>query len=150
MAQMSLDRLEQGGQDPASLRGPAGAGGSRTDSPYDPYGPYSGASPVDQALNEAGQELGRAVLGAAFKLAGRAMRARMEQKLGQRDPAIAEQARARLREQIAIAQRHPDLRACLDENVIFLAGGRQVLPMPDLNSITVNQADLLVEQLRHG
>jgi hypothetical protein len=53
-----------------------------------------------------------------------------------------------LREQVAIAERHPDVRACLTDNVIFLAGGDRVLPMPRLDTLTAEQADALVAQLR--
>jgi hypothetical protein len=55
-----------------------------------------------------------------------------------------------LREQIAIAERHPDLRACLNDQVIFLAGGSRALPMPDLASVTREQADAMVASLRDG
>jgi hypothetical protein len=55
-----------------------------------------------------------------------------------------------LRTQIAIAERHPDLRACLTDQVIFLDGGSRTLPMPKLNTITVEQADAMVAQLRNG
>jgi hypothetical protein len=56
-----------------------------------------------------------------------------------------------LREQIAIAERYPDLRACLTDNVIFLAGGSRVLPMSSLRrGLTLEQADAAVAQLRNG
>jgi Flp pilus assembly secretin CpaC len=55
-----------------------------------------------------------------------------------------------LREQIAIAQQHPDVRACMTDSVIFLAGGTRVLPMPNLGTLTAQQADMLVAQLRQG
>ncbi len=56
-----------------------------------------------------------------------------------------------LRTQIAIAERHPDLRACLTDQVIFLAGGSRVLPMPSIGgSLTVEQSDALVARLRGG
>ena len=56
-----------------------------------------------------------------------------------------------LREQIAIAERHPDLRACLTDQVVFLAGGSRVLPMAGLiGKLTVEQSDALVAQLRDG
>jgi len=62
---------------------------------------------------------------------------------------MASRQDAMLREQIAIAERHPDLRACLTDKVVFLAGGNRVLPMPSLGgSFTVEQADALVARLR--
>jgi len=65
-------------------------------------------------------------------------------------PALAARAEATAREQIAVAEKHPGIRACLDDGVIFLAGGSRVLPMPDLSAITVAQADALVAQLAAG
>jgi hypothetical protein len=55
-----------------------------------------------------------------------------------------------LQTQIEIAQRHPDLCACETDRVIFLAGGSRVLPMPNLMTVTVEQADQMVAQLRDG
>ncbi len=63
-------------------------------------------------------------------------------------PALAARGEERLRTQIAIAERHPDICACLDDHVVFLAGGQSVLPMPDLNTLTVDQADSMVATLR--
>lgn len=65
-------------------------------------------------------------------------------------PAVAASRDTILRTQIEIAQRHPDLCACTTDNVIFLAGGSRVLPMPNLMAVTVEQADHLVAQLRTG
>ena len=63
-------------------------------------------------------------------------------------PAMAARQEAMLREQIAIAERHPDLRACLTDQVIFLAGGSRVLPMSSLSrGLTLEQADAMVAQL---
>jgi hypothetical protein len=95
---------------------------------------------------------------AATRFAGRAISRRLKRAIDERVvPAMAarQEAMARqvgmLREQIAIAERHPDLRACLSDKVIFLAGGRRVLPMPtDLRGLTMAQADAIVAQLRNG
>jgi hypothetical protein len=66
-------------------------------------------------------------------------------------PIMAAKQEAMLREQIAIAERHPDLRACLTDQVIFLAGGSRVLPMAGvIRRLTVEQSDALVAQLRDG
>jgi len=65
-------------------------------------------------------------------------------------PAMAARQEAVLREQIAIAERHPDLRACLTDQVVFLAGGSRVMPMPNLANVTLEQADVLVARLRDG
>ena len=76
---------------------------------------------------------------------------RMQQNYASRvPPALAARAQERLRAQIAIAERHPDICACLQDGVVFLAGGRSVLPMPDLNTLTVEQADAMVATLRQS
>ena len=89
---------------------------------------------------------------AATNFIGRAIGRRVKRAYEERVvPAMAAKQEAMLREQIAIAERHPDLRACLNDNVIFLAGGSRVLPMSSLSrGITVEQADAMVAQLRHG
>jgi hypothetical protein len=64
---------------------------------------------------------------------------------------VAARRETMLREQITIAERHPDLRACLTDKVIFLAGGSRVLPMPSvIGTLTTQPADALVAQLREG
>ena len=91
------------------------------------------------------------MLGAAGRLIGRAVTRRAQRTVSERAlPAVAARGEAMLREQIAIADKYPGLRACLDDGVIFLAGGSRVLPMPDLSGITVAQADALVAQLAAG
>jgi hypothetical protein len=67
-------------------------------------------------------------------------------------PTLAANAEARLREQVAIAEQHPDLRACITDQVIFLAGGSQVEPLSSVNlgTVTLAQADALVARLRGG
>ena len=95
---------------------------------------------------------------AATKFVGRAISRRLKRALDERvGPATAarQEVMARqesmLREQIAIAERYPDLRACLSDQVVFLAGGRRMLPMPrDLSGLTMAQADAIVAQLRTG
>jgi len=95
---------------------------------------------------------------AATKFVGRAISRRLKRAMDERvGPATAarQEVMARqesmLREQIAIAERYPDLRACLSDQVVFLAGGRRMLPMPrDLSGLTMAQADAIVAQLRAG
>jgi hypothetical protein len=91
-------------------------------------------------------------MGAAAKFVGRAIGRRVKRAYDERlAPAMAARQEAMLREQIAIAERHPDLRACLTDQVIFLAGGSRVLPMPNLaGGITLEQADAMVATLRAG
>jgi hypothetical protein len=93
-----------------------------------------------------------AVLGAATKAIGRAIGRRMRQAYNERVvPAMAARQEALLRERMAIAQRHPDLCACLNDQVIFLAGGTRALPLASALAVrTVEQSDALVAQLRGG
>jgi len=92
------------------------------------------------------------VMDAATKFIGGAIGRRVKRAYEDRVvPAVAAKQEAMLREQIAIAERHPDLRACLTDNVIFLAGGSRVLPMSSLSrGLTLEQADAAVAQLRNG
>lgn len=98
------------------------------------------------------------VMDAATKFVGRAFSRRLKRAIDERvAPAMAarQEAMARqegmLREQIAIAERYPDLRACLADKLVFLAGGRRTVPMPrDLSGITMAHADAIVAQLRNG
>jgi hypothetical protein len=64
-------------------------------------------------------------------------------------PAMAQRQNL-LREQIPIAQQHPDIRACMIDHIVFLAGGSRALPIPNLGTLTMQQADALVAQLRQG
>ena len=98
-------------------------------------------------------------MGAAAKFVGGAISRRMKRAyeervvpaMAARQEAMAGHKEAMLREQIAIAERHPDLRACLNDQVIFLAGGSRVLPLSSVTGgITIEQADALVAQLRNG
>jgi hypothetical protein len=64
-------------------------------------------------------------------------------------PAMAARQDAMLQARLAIAQRHPDLRACLNDQVVFLAGGTRTLPLASALQVrTVEQSDALVAQLR--
>jgi hypothetical protein len=98
-----------------------------------------------------GDDLAGAALGMAARFIGRSVSRRVQDKLAQQVmPAMAARQEAVLREQIAIAERHPDLRACLTDQVVFLAGGSRVMPMPNLANVTLEQADVLVARLRDG
>jgi hypothetical protein len=89
---------------------------------------------------------------AATKFIGRAIGRKVKRAYEERVvPAVAAKQEAMMREQIAIAERYPDLRACLTDNVIFLVGGSRVVPMSSLRrGITLEQADAVVAQLRNG
>ena len=84
------------------------------------------------------------------RFGGRGMGRRMQRAAGRAQPVLAAKGQEVLRTQIAIADRYPELRACLGDAVIFLDGGNHVLPMPDLSALTMQQADDLVTKLRGG
>gem|GEM_PF-783432 len=94
--------------------------------------------------------IGEAVLGAATKAIGRVIGRKMRQAYNERIvPAMAARQEAVLNDRAAIAQRHPDLRACLRDEVVFLVGGTRVLPLASAMRVrTVEQSDALVAQLR--
>jgi hypothetical protein len=89
---------------------------------------------------------------AATKFVGGAISRRLKRAFDERvGPAMAARQEAILNDQVAIAERHPDLRGCLTDKVVFLAGGDRVLPMPSLvRGLTMEQADAMVAQLRNG
>lgn len=88
-------------------------------------------------------------LGAAAQFIGRAIRKRVEKTMNERImPTLAATKETMLREQIAIAEKYPDICACMTDHVVFLTGGNRVLPMPNLQTLTLAQADGMVAQLR--
>jgi hypothetical protein len=91
------------------------------------------------------------VAGEAMKFIGRAVARRVQRTVTERVmPTIAANQETVLREQIAVAEKYPGLRACLTDNVVFLAGGSRVLPMPNLAALSMQQADSIVTQLRES
>ncbi len=100
--------------------------------------------------NSVGDDIADAALGAATKFIGRAIGRRVRRTFEERVvPAMAARQEAVLRERMAVAQRHPDLCACLNDQVVFLAGGTRVLPLASALAVrTVEQSDALVAQLR--
>jgi len=103
------------------------------------------------------QEIANAVLGAAFKFAGRGIGKRIqrayEEKIGPALEARAAQARQQSQqsrgEQAAIVERYPDLRGCLRDQVVFLDGGSRSVPITEIRMpVTLAQADALVDRLR--
>ena len=99
-------------------------------------------------LDQLGEDVAGMAMGAVAGFLGRAISRRVQNAAAQGMSSIAAQRQEQLRPQIAIAERHPDLCACLNDGVIFVAGGRRALPMPDLNTVTIPQADALAAQLR--
>jgi hypothetical protein len=170
------DYPAQGYQDPNSA-------GTNPDYPYQSYqgpgiptsgyqdqGPAPGYQGPDYPNNRRGrptmdsgfaddpaQEIANAVLGAAFKFAGRSIGKRMqkayEERIGPALEARAAQARQQGQqsrdEQAAIVERYPDLRGCLRDQVVFLDGGSRTVPITEIRMpVTLAQADTLVDRLR--
>jgi hypothetical protein len=94
--------------------------------------------------------IAEALLGAATKKIGRVIGRKMREAYNERvAPAMAARQEAVLNDRMAIAQRHPDLRACLNDQVVFLVGGTRTLPLASAMRVrTVQDSDALVAQLR--
>jgi len=122
--------------------------GSTTNRDYDRYGGSGFDNYGGSVIDSLGEDIAGAALGLAGKFIGRAIGRRVQRAADQAMPIIAANAEARLRDQIAMAERHPDLRACLTDKVIFLAGGTKVVPMGDIMKMTPEQADAMVASLR--
>ena len=104
-----------------------------------------------------GEDIGGAVLGAAFGLAGRAfgrkMKKAFEDKVVPAMQAKAAQAQTQFEqqkaEQDAIAARYPELRGCMKDQVVFLDGGTKTVPVSEIKMpVTMAQADGVVARLR--
>lgn len=153
LARMRLSQMQQGlqgqqaGPPQGGLRGwEAEPRPIHQDSNIRNYGGGGGES-----IGSIGDDIAGAVIGEAAKFIGRAIGRRVQRTIADRvQPAMAAQQEAMLRNQIAIAERHPDLRGCMNDQVIFLAGGNRVLPLPNLVTLTIDQADAMVATLRSG
>jgi hypothetical protein len=104
----------------------------------------------DSPVDSIDQAIADVALGAAARFIGRAVAKRVQRTVSERVmPAMAPMAAAReakLRAQIAIAEQHPDIRACLKDSVIFrLAQPRAADPQH--RHATTEQPGLLVTQL---
>ncbi len=104
----------------------------------------------DNIIDSIGEDIAGAALGAAARFIGRRVGKKMQTAFTDKVMhAMAAKQEEMLRRQVEIAQRHPDLRACLTDQVVFLAGGGRVLPMKNVNmQMTVEESDALVAQLR--
>jgi hypothetical protein len=90
-------------------------------------------------------------MGAAARFIGRAIKNKVQKVAEERIvPTLNARAEQQRQEMTAIAQRYPELRACLRDQVIFLAGGSRTVPLSQVNmsQVTLAQADALVAQLR--
>jgi hypothetical protein len=102
-------------------------------------------------LDALGEDIAGIAMGAAARFVGRAIGRRVQRTMTERVlPTLAANKQTMLQTQIEIAERHPDLCACMTDNVVFLAGGTRVAPMPNLGTLTVEQADAVVATLRNG
>ncbi len=145
---------------PAAGYGPNQPGGYQAEPFYGPesaYGPGPGARPYQASYYELhnetpDQEIADVVLGLAGRFIGKAIKNKMQKVVEQRvTPTINAQAEQKRQEWAAIAQQHPDLRACMRDQVVFLAGGTRVVPLsevPNITTITPAQADAVVARLR--
>ena len=130
-----------------ALPGPGGQRGSYSR----PSRSYDSDLSSGDGIGALGDDVAGAAIGMAARFIGRAISRKMQDKVSQAVPAMMAKQEAMLREQIAIAERHPDLRACLTDQVIFLAGGSRTMPMKGvMTNLTVEQADAVVAQLRDG
>lgn len=103
------------------------------------------------------EDITNAAIGGAAKFLGRALSKKV-QKAVQERVVPAMQARAAQaqqqwqqsrNDQAAIVQRYPDLRGCLQDQVVFLAGGTKTIPISQLPMpITMAGADSAVSYLR--
>jgi hypothetical protein len=131
---------------------PPGPGGHRS---FGSIGRGSGRRAFDYGDSDSIEgAIAGVALGAAAGFIGRAVRKRVEQAMADRVVPVVAAATANrepmLREQIAIAEKYPDICACVNDQVVFLAGGGGTVPMPNLQTLTVVQADAMVAQLRGG
>jgi hypothetical protein len=100
-----------------------------------------------------GDDIAGLAMGAAGRFIGRAIGRRVERAMTEKIlPNLQAKGQQALATQMAIAQRYPDLRACLTDKVIFLAGGSRTAPMNSVNfsTVTLEQADALVASLREA
>ena len=124
------------------------------------YGPESGYrqgpaptsdNRVEYGADSADQEIADLVIGMAGRFIGKAIKNRMQKVAQERIiPTLNARAEQQRQEMVAIAQRYPELSACLRDQVIFLAGGTRTVPLSSVNmsQVTLAQADALVAQLR--
>jgi hypothetical protein len=127
------------GPAPGSWQG----GGWQDNAGYRGYGQNAGL----------GDDIAGLAMGAAGRFLGRAIGRRVERAMTEKIlPTLQARGQQSLATQMEIAQRYPELRACLTDKVIFLAGGSRTAPMTSVNfaTVTLEQADALVASLRDG
>jgi hypothetical protein len=110
---------------------------------------YSSGNDSDPA-----QDIADAVMGITTRFIGRAIGKRMRRTFGDRvvpamEARVQQMRQDSAQDQAAIVERYPDLRGCLHDLVIFLAGGSRTVPISEIQMpVTLAQADSLVARLR--
>jgi hypothetical protein len=138
-----------GGQPQPGLGGQPQPGWARQPRAGRSRGWRGGGDSIGDAI---GEDIAGAAMGMAARFIGRQIGRKVQSAMTEKVmPTLMAKRQEMLQQQIAIAERHPDLRACLTDNVVFLAGGSRVQPMPNLSApFTVEQSDALVASLRDG
>ena len=112
--------------------------------------PYNRVNPYDSQ----DQQLFNDLAGIAGSVVGRAIGKRFRRTYDERiapalDSAADEQHQQAAQDQAAIIGRYPELRGCLHDSLLFLAGGTTVVPLGDVTMpITLAEADRVVARLR--
>ena len=107
------------------------------------------------------QQIADAVIGTAASFLGKAIGKRMRRvyeervvpnlqaQAEQRSQNVPAQTEQRGQDLHAIAERYPELRGCLRDQVIFLSGGTRTIPLSEVSpQISLAQADALIARLR--
>ncbi len=109
---------------------------------YNNYGGFAGNNVPDSVEDL----IAGAAMGAAGRFIGNAIGRKMQQAYTQK---LQPNLQARAQQQIAIAQKYPELRMCQTDQVIFLDGGNRYLPWSAIgNDFSMEHADQVVAQLR--
>jgi hypothetical protein len=156
-SQMQGQAMNQGGA-PYQPGGQYPQGGSGTEAWYGPESGY-GQAPRPQTDQfhgrqyDLGQDIFNDAVGAAGRFLGRAIRNRVQKAMEEKViPAAQARYQQNMQEQMAIAERYPELRACLRDQVVFLAGGTRTVPFTEVSAnitqVTLAQADAVVARLR--
>jgi hypothetical protein len=120
------------------------------------YGSGYGDSPFD-FTGDIGDDIKNAAIGGAARFLARGIGKKMQKAVQDRVvPAMqarAAQAQQQMQQsrndQAAIIQRYPDLRGCMQDQVVFLEGGTKTIPIQQIPMpVTLANADALVNQLR--
>lgn len=164
MARTRLSQL-QGQPQPANPGAQQGWAGQPQSGPVPGWGGEPQAGPVPGSggwqgsggmLGDTlrGGDLGDDLAGLATGLAGRfigqAIGRRVQRAMTERVvPAVTARGEAVIQQQIAIAQKYPELRMCQTDQVIFVEGGNRYLPWSAIgNDFSMEHADQIVAQLR--